>query len=175
MQDDGVEEPTEQMTTEYSPPSDEAARWVFDYEKVYWQMKANLYGGWLVEDKKGVYVIKKPRNAKQFMNTEGIESTMALINGFISKLQSISDFDEERILQLCNSINDKLAIFYYQNMDKFDLTEERASVVIRMIMTNIEANFKKSLNGASMRMLGTTEKVITTRDESPRKIMGFRF
>jgi hypothetical protein len=171
MEDDieDIKEPTEEISTTYTPPSDEQARWFFDYSRLYWEIKAHLYGGWLVEDKNGNYVIKKPKNAKPLLNTIGIEDTMAIINGFITKIQALTIIDEERIFIWCRELHIRLSQLYYINMEKYELTPEKASVIVRMIMNAFESNLRKSLGGMSMRLIGQTERIVEQRVEASRK------
>ena len=164
-----IKEQVEEVSTTYTPPSDEVARWYFDYSRLYWEIKAHLYGGWLEEDKFGNYIIKKPKSAVPFMNTRGIEDTMTLVNGFITKIQALTILDEERILALCRDLYISLSILYYVNMEKYELTPEKASVVIRMVMNAFETNLRKSLGGRSLLLIGQTERVIEQKIEQPRK------
>ena len=166
-----IDEPTERVSTTYSPPSDKESRWFFDYEKLYWEIKAHLFGGWLEEDKRGNYIIKKPKSAKPFMNIEGIESTMALINAFVTKIGALTILSEDRILELCGDLHTKLSVLYYVNMDKYNLTPDKASVVIRMVMTSVEANLRKSLGGKSLMLIGETEKIVEQK-VVPKKKFG---
>lgn len=164
-----IEEPSEEISTTYTPPSDEHARWFFDYSRLYWEIKAHLYGGWLVEDKNGNYVIKKPKKAKPLLNVEGIEDTMAIINGFVTKIQALTIMDEERIFSWCRELHIRLALLYYNNMEKYELTPEKASIIVRMIMNAFESNLRKSLGGMSMRLIGQTERIVEQRVETPRR------
>jgi hypothetical protein len=164
-----IEEPVEQISTTYTPPSDQIARWYFDYSRLYWEIKAHLYGGWLEEDKNGNYLMKKPKNANPFLNTKGIEDTMALVNSFITKIQALTILDEERILTLCRDLYIKLAQLYYVNMEKYELIPEKASVVIRIVMNAFETNLRKSLGGRSLLLIGQTERIVEQKVEAPRK------
>lgn len=167
-----VVEPIEEVTTSYTPPSEESARWFFDYKQLYWEIRAKLYGGWLEEDKKGNYVIKKPKYASYFMNTQGIEGTMSVINAFVTKIQALTIFDEERIMELCRDLHITLAKHYYINMEKYDLDPIKATIVIRMIMNLFESNLRKSLGGKSMMLIGETERIVEQRVEPRKKLFG---
>jgi hypothetical protein len=169
-----IDEPHEVIDTHYRPPLDERARWLFDYTRLYWELKAKLLGGWLVTDEKsGSFKIERPRRAVAFMNDRGVEQTMAVVNGFITIVQGTSIYDEQRIYALCFEFNEKLNLYYYQNMDDFDLPPDRASLVIRLIVDGFEANMRKSIGGASLKIIGSTERVIETRaTEKPAKRFG---
>lgn len=167
-----IEEPVETVSTSYTPPSEEVARWFFDYRQLYWEIKAHLYGGWLEEDKRGNYVIKKPKKANPFMNVKGIEDTMALINAFITKIQALTILDENRILRLCKDLYVKLAKLYYVNMEKYNLEPAKASIVIRIVMSAFESNLRKSLGGRSMVLIGQTERVVEQRVQPRKKFLG---
>jgi len=166
---EAVEEDVEQISTTYTPPSKEEARWIFDYEKLYWEIRAKLMGGWLTQNKLNEYVIVKPKGATPLLNITGIEQTMALVNGFITKIQALTILDEERILTLCKDLYINLAKFYYINMEEFDLTPERASLVIRIVCNLFETNLRKSLGGRSMQIIGMTEKIIETKTTPKRR------
>lgn len=166
-----IKEELETIQTSYIPPSKEEARWMFDYERLYWEIRAKLMGGWITQDKMNNYLIVRPKGVNPLLNTTGIEQTMALINAFVSKIQGLTIVDEERILTLCKDLYIKLARFYYTNMEYFDLDPEKGSIVLRIIVNLFEANLRKSLAGMSMRIIGQTERIIETRAE-PKKRFG---
>lgn len=170
-----IEEPMEQISTQYSPPTEEIARWYFDYSKIYWEIKSALMGGWLEEDNKGNYLIKKPKKSEAFMNTKGIEDTMALVNGFITKIQALTITNEERILLICKDLYIKLAQLYYINMRNYNLEPSKASIIIRMVMNFYENNLRKSIDGRSLLLIGQTEKITEVRTDQgrKRKFLGF--
>jgi hypothetical protein len=134
--------------------------------------QGTLYGGWLEEDKFGNYVIKKPRHARAFLNTEGIEDTMTIINGYITKIQALTILDEERIMAMCRTLRVELAKLYYTNMEKYQTTPEKASIVIDMILNAFETNLRKSLGGRSLMLIGQTERIVEQRVEPKKKILG---
>lgn len=161
-----VTQTQKEITTAYQPSADKTARWMYDYDRLYWELKAKLYGGWLTEDKKGFYVIRCPKNSEPFMNEQGIEKTMAIVNGFISKIQALSIISEERILELDLELNFALVAFYYENMEEFNMSRATASVVIRMIMSMVEANWRKSINGNGLRWASGSERVLETVNQA---------
>jgi hypothetical protein len=167
-----VNEPLDSIETHYSPPSRDDSRWMFDYQALYWEIRAKLMGGWIIQDKQNNYVIKKPKGVNPLLNGDGVEETMALINGFISKIQGITIVDEERVLTLCRDLYVKLSQLYYVNMERYEITPEKASVVLRMVMNLFETNLRKSLGGMSMKMIGQSERIVETRAEQPKKRFG---
>lgn len=167
------EENLETIETSYIPPDKETVRWMFEYNNLMWEIRAKLLGGWVVKDKiTDSFVIKKPRGVKPLMNESGVEGTMAVINAFANVIQGLTYLTEERILEICRDLNIALAKKYYINMEKYDLTPETASIVLRMCMNIIEMNLRKSIQGMSMRIIGTTERVIETKTEGKKKFLG---
>lgn len=162
-------DPTEQIDTHWSPPSRDEGRWMFDYSMLYWEIKARLMGGSLSQDKMRNYMINIPKGAVPIMNTRGIEETMSLINGLVTKIHGLTIVTEDRVHELCRDLMVKLAKLYYVNMTNFALKPEKAYLVIRIIMYLFEANLRKSIQGYSMKMMGQTEKFITTQTEPKRK------
>ncbi|MCS7231790.1 MAG: hypothetical protein RMJ67_06605 [Elusimicrobiota bacterium] len=177
MREEEIEEREEEdkdfetVETYYNPPK-ENVRWMFDYSKLYWEIRAKLMGGWLEEDKDGNFVIKKPKGVYPFLNKTGIEQTMAVINAFITKVQGLTFFDEDRIIDLCRHLFRELSVFYYINMEKFDLTPERAKIVIRLILDLYEANLRKSIGGLGIKLMGTTERIVETKQQERKKFLG---
>lgn len=164
-----VKQDLDTIETSYTPPSKEEARWVFDYSHLYWEIKARLLGGWITQNKKNEYQIVRPKGANPLLNVSGIEETMALINGFVTKIQGLTVLDEERVLILSKDIYIKLAQLYYINMENFDIDPARASIIVRMIMNLFESNLRKSLQGRSLLLIGQTERIVETRTEPTRK------
>jgi len=157
----------ETIETGYSPPSEKEARWLFDYTMFLLQLRAKLLGGYLIEDPQKGMVIKVPKGSKPFMNVEGVEDTIAIVNGFVEgKIQGLTILDEERVLTWCRELHRKLALLYYLNMEKYELKPAKASLVIRMVCNLFESNFRKSIGGMSLRLIGQTERIVTHKTES---------
>lgn len=162
----------ETIATDYSPPSLSESRWIYDYTLLYWEIKAALIGGWVTEDKKGNYVIKRPKNAKPIMNSLGIEETITDINAMVTKIQALSIYTEERIFEICWSIADSIVHSLYINMERYEITPEKARKIRDIIMSLIESNMRKSIQGRSMLMIGQTERIIETRQPEKKKWFG---
>lgn len=160
----------ETIETEYSPPSEEQARWLFDYTHFIWQLRAKLMGGYLTEDKKKNFVIKRPKGAKPLMTTEGVEETISIINGFVEgRIHGLTILTEERIYTICRDLYIKLAKHYYINMERYGLDPAKASMILRMIMNLVEANLRKSIAGKSLMLIGSTERVTVHKVEGKKK------
>lgn len=155
--------------TGYIPDPDQKVRWMYDFDKeIYWNIRAKLHGGWLGSTKQGEYVIQKPKSAKPYMNAEGIDRTCFLVNGFVTKINSLSDYDSPRIMQLCLEINKNLARLYAVNMKRFTLTPSDARVVVRIIMTMLESNLRQSKSAVSLRGIFGSEKVVDDLGETKK-------
>ena len=164
----------EKHETNVMPPTDDQARWMFSYRELYWDIKAKLMGGELTQEKsgdnRGSYLIIRRKGFRPFMNDEGVEETMAIIYSFVSKVQALSIIDEERIFNISRMLNVELASYYFIHYKEFDLTLDRATIVIEIIMNNFETNLRKSIQGQGLKIIGGTEKVIETRsDQQGRK------
>jgi len=158
----------------YTPPKAEDVRWAFNYDIFILQLRAKLMGGWLIEDKQIGYKIQLPADSKPLMNTEGIDQTIAFVNGFVDgRIQGLTVYNEERILKICQDLHRRLTDFYFIKMEQFNLTPETAKVIIAMIMNLFESNLRKSLEGRTLKMLGESERIVTTKDESKRKWLPF--
>jgi len=159
----------EVIETSYRPPSEEGARWFLDFDKFIWELRAKLLGGYLIQDKNGYYKIVRPKGAKPFMNMEGVEDTVSIAKFLCNKIHGLTILTEERVLELAKEFYIKLAKLYYVNMEKYQLTPAKASVVIRMVVGLFESTLRKSIGGMSMRLIGQTERVVETRAEPKRK------
>jgi hypothetical protein len=190
-----IENPLQQTKTSYKPLTGDETRWMFDYRQLYWEIKARLMGGWITQNKMNEYVIIKPKDAQPMMNSTGIEATMSYINAFVTLIQGLSFIDEERIMTLSKDLWIKLAKLYYIRMEDrhivvlgiivnaefnkggfinteekgFDLSPDKANIVLREVMNLFETNMRKSISGNTLKLLATTEKRIETVVEQPRK------
>lgn len=153
----------------FRPPKEKDVRWMADYSLLYWELKARLSGGWLDTNERGHYIIKKPKNAIPFMNAEGIENTMTIINGYVTKIQAYSIYDEERIKEWCGEIDWVLCKLYFANMERYDLTPDKADTVVRFIMNAIESNMRKSIEGAALQGLSQSERITEVRTTQQQK------
>ena len=163
----------EKHETNIMPPTDDQARWMFEYRTLYWDIKAKLMGGELTQEQTGKdagkYLIYRRAGFRPFMNDNGVEETMALVNFAISKIQALSIYDEERILVQSKLLNIELAIYYFIHYREFDLSLDRASLVIELIMNNFESNLRKSIQGQGLKVIGGTERVVTTQIDNEKK------
>jgi len=149
----------EEMNTGYTPIDDEKVRWLYDYDRdIYWNMRARLEGGWLSQNSKKEYVIQKPKDAQPLMNKIGIAKTMYVLQGFITKIDALSWYDEIRIREMCKVIANALARLYAVNIIKFGMSPTDARVCIRMIMKLVESNLRKSIQGRSLNLIENTER-----------------
>lgn len=172
MQDnfEEIDQPIEEMQTKVTPPSEKDARWMLDYIRLYWEITAHLYGGQLTQEKTGdqQYKIVRRRGAKQFMNDKGIEETMSIFNGFVNKIDATSLTNEDRILDKCTRLHEELAFNYFINMKRYELTREKASLVIKMIVNAFESNSRKSIGAIMLKTLGGSETVHMVMTEGKR-------
>lgn len=168
-----VTENFEKIDTQIIPPSDDQARWMFEYRMIYWDIKAKLMGGELTQeqagDNKGNFVVIRKVGAKPFLNDEGINKTMALLNGYVSKIQALSQMDEERVFKLCIVTRDALTDFYSIHCREFGISLMDASLIIDMVMNNFETNMRKAIGGKGLTIIGGTERVIESRTDNPQK------
>jgi len=148
------------------PKSEVEPRWLFDYEPEFIRMKTALQGGYLTwKDGKLTQVI--PEGSVPYMNTEGIEATMALYTGMITKIDATTSYeDEARVLELCEDDAHVFVNFFTVNMQRFELEPEKASVVLNMLMDSIEANRRKSIGAQGLKLMLTSEEQRTIVTES---------
>lgn len=156
-------------TITLSPAQTEALQWFFKYDSIFMELEAALRGRHLKwNDKAQQWQIDLSGAAKPVMNEEGIQETMGMIRGVISQVEAFTVFDKPEILGKCKEMNNVLVRFYAVNMKRFELTPEKASFVIRMIMGKYHANLCKSLNGASMELTRGTFRSSSVKQEMVR-------
>ena len=155
-----IDDDVETIHTDYVPPSEKDAKWVFDYENLYWQIKAQLMGGWLTTDKDGKVLIKRPKGAAPLLNKNGIEETMSTLVTFITKIGALTVLTEERILQRCLKLANILVFFYAKHHEDFGVEVDDCERIIEGIMGLYEDNLRKSIGGKSLTMIGTSERTI---------------
>lgn len=166
---ESIPQQLQSMKTSYKPLSGDETRWMFDYRLLYWEIKARLMGGWITQAKDKSYLVIKPKDATPEMNSTGVEATMAYINSFVTLIQALSFIDEERVYVLCKDLWIKMAKLYFRRMEEFDLTPDKANIVLRIVMHLVETNLRKSINGNALKVLATTEKRIETIVGQQRK------
>jgi hypothetical protein len=148
------------------PKSDDMDRWLFNYENEYIRVKTALKGGYLSLEG-GKLIENVPEDATPYMNRRGIEASMAIFSGFVSKISGTSIYDEIRILELVENLAHDLVNLYTANMQKFELDPERASVVIDMLTDSYESNLRKSIDGKSLKWMLSSEemRVVSTEQQ----------
>ena len=62
-----------------------------------------------------------------------------------------------------------LAQFLLMKRKEYELTPEKASQILNIIISIVETNFRKSIGGFGMRIIGVTEKVVEHRVEPKKK------
>lgn len=154
----------------YIPPENKDVRWLFDYSFFIMELRAKLMGGMLEQYGNKLKFIKL---SEPLMNETGIDQTIALVNGFVYQIQALSVLNEERVFEICKDLAISLAKFYYKNMDNFNLTPEKASVIIRLIMVLFETNLRKSIGAKALMMIGQSERVsIVEKEQEKKKFLG---
>lgn len=174
--EESVEEPLQEdiQQTLQKPPRPENIQWMFDNTLLMYEIKARLMGGWLAKNRDGEYIIKRPKGAVAFMNTAGIENTMAALNATVTPIHSTSVFDGNRIFELCRLLRIELASIYFNNLEKFDIAPEKASFVISIVMNAVEANWNKSIGGRALLSVLSNERVTEIRNspQPQKKFLG---
>lgn len=159
-----IEGGMEVIETGYMPPSDKDTQWMYEYEEdIILQIEAGLRGATISHDKHKGVVFKRPVGNISLMNEQGIAETMSIIKPLVTKIQALTALKEERILQRSLNINITINNFFALNMQKFDLTEEKADIVVDMIMDLYESNLSKSVEALSMKLQGQIERRTETK------------
>lgn len=162
----------EVIETGYTPPSDKETMWMYEYEEsIYLSLMAQLMGGLISHDKHKGVVVKLMKGAKPLMNQEGIGETMSFVKPFISKLQGLTAVKEERVLLKCKFFARALASFFALNMKRFNLTEEKADMVVDAILDMYEFNLSKSIDAMSMKAQGQMERHIETKQTQSKGLL----
>jgi hypothetical protein len=173
MKEEELQIPTEEIQTDYSPNENKDARWAFDNERQAWELKAHLYGGWLTEDKNRTFKIKYPKGMiAAFMNSTGIENTVAIYRGFVTKYGGTSWYkDEKRIMFMCKLLHRELAKMYYLHRKDYGLSLDKASLVIRLVRFEFENNMRRSVSAQGLKGALGTERVVETHNiqSQPRR------
>jgi hypothetical protein len=159
-------QPSEIIATGYRPKENVEVRWLFDYDHLLWSIRAKLYGGFLRTDPQGNYEIVLTAFSKPMLNPEGIENIMSIVNGFVDKIQATSNFDVFRINELCLADAYAITKLLYKNMEKYETTPDKATIIKRMIMNLDESNYRKSMNGQTLKLLGDTERFVQSTNPS---------
>ena len=130
-------------------------------------------GGWVSKTKQDELVIEFPPTGKKpMLNDVGIDETLSEL-GMVTEIQGFSYYkDEERILLLTKDLHISLAKFYRINMERFELTPTKASLLIKILTDLYEANMRRSIGGRSLNIIGGSEKVVVTKDDNKG---GWRF
>jgi hypothetical protein len=165
-----------EITTEesYTPPSKEEVRWMYNYNELYKQIKLSLLGLREEYDKKtGTWKIV--RETEPFLPEKAVSEILTLIKGYVNIITGLTYLSEERVLQLCYFIYLDLAQFLLLKRKEYQLTPEKASQVLNIIISIFEANLRKSIGGFGMRILGVMERVIEHKVgmEPKRKLWPF--
>jgi len=192
MADEDVQQGSSEANS-FRSPQEKDSRWAFDYSMLYMELKARLHGGFLYQDndgninikwpdpeKPGKFTTDKPKNSVSFMNDAGVENSLALINGYVTKIQKLGIQREGRVLAWAGKIDWELSKLFFAAMmqeneenpnqiNQYDISPVKASNVIVMMMNLIESNLSGSIEGRSLELLGQSEHVVQTIGEQPRK------
>jgi hypothetical protein len=155
----------------YTPPSKEESRWMYDYNEIYRQIRLSLLGLREEYDKKRGWITVK--DSEPLLPEKAVSEIMTLIKGYVNKVTGLTYLSEERVLNLCHMIYIDLAEFLLMKRKEYELTPEKATQVLNIIISIIETNLRKSIGGFGMRIIGVSEKVIEHRVEPKRKLWPF--
>ena len=137
-------------------------KWQLDPREVIDEIEHKLRGEIFVNREKGYQQLREP-----LVNEMGINTLMVVVEAMISKMITLSNFDEKEInllmLDFTNNIIDMLYVNYvYWGINKSHLR------TIRIIICNpVHATLKRALNGGEREFLKTTERRIESYSERP--------
>lgn len=159
------------------PADVEALQWFFNYDSIFLQIEASLRGRQVrFNSDAKCFEIDMRGKARPLMNEHGIQETMSYARAMITQIEAFSVFTDHEIRLKYRRMNIVLIKLYATKMQAFDMTNEQASFVIRMLMDKYDANLRKSLDGASMELTRGTMKTsyVKTKDDRGGGFLGFQ-
>ena len=166
------EDTAETVEESYTPPSKEESRWMYNYNEVYKQLKLSFLGLREEYDEK-TKTWKIVRESEPLLPENAVNEILALIKGYVNKITALTVLNEDRVLTLCYYFYLDLAEFLFMKRKEYQLTPEKASQIINIIISVIETNLRRSIGGFGMRIVGVSEKVIEHRVEPKKKWLPF--
>lgn len=140
--------------TGYTPSNPEVSKLIHDFEKeLQWDLMARLRGGYVIRNNKDQFEIKFPddRQPVPLMNDKGIDATMLLVSGFLSRMHGLSIYDDDRIKEICHITASALTRLYAVNLMEFGMTPSKMRVVKVMLMDYFESNIRRSFSGSALK------------------------
>lgn len=121
-----------------------------------------------------VYEVPKDENGNElyFLNENGVNSIMVLINQYVDKNTMLSDYSEERINEILADLGDELAYYLFNNYEKIgmdsDFKKSRYTLTVLTILHTIESAYRKAIRGK------TSENINTSKIFSQSDMLGMR-
>lgn len=111
-------------------------------------------------------------NKLYFLNEDGVNSIMVLINQYVDKNTMLSDYSEERINEILADLGDELAFYFFNNYEKMgmdtDFKKSRYPLTVLTILHTIESAYRKAIRGK------TSENINTSKIFSQSDLLGMR-
>jgi len=161
------------------------ARWMFDYEDYFENIRARLQGKRISIDKDGKpFMIPLPEGSR-LLPDEAAEAVMAFMTGFVGdRIQGLTYYQTvDEIYPHVTSFRENLSILFavWMEQGKYNLkptddTMAKCRLVTRMLARAIDASMRKSLGGNGMKMVGQTERrsEVTNNQNRGASVMGIR-
>lgn len=137
-------------------------------ERIYHLLKGHRKG----YNEKGEEVWMPPESEKSIiLNDVGVDYIMGLLEAFLNRNIILSNWDDERIMELLNDLSSQIINDIYNSYEDFgldtDFKRKMFGILVEKVIINVEAAFRRGLNNGERRSLRAIMTI--TQNETPNR------
>lgn len=151
-------------------------KWQLNLEEEKERIYHLLKGHRKVVDEKGneVWVEPEDKNSEVF-NDYGVDYIMGLLEAFMNRNNILSNYDEDRIKEICLDIGNQITLDVYNDYERMGLDTDdkrkKAAITVWKVLINVESAFRRAMGGRENLNL---RKIITvTQTDNPQRQMEY--
>jgi len=131
---------------------DNLAKWQLNLEEEKERIYHLLKGHRKVLDEKGNEIWVDPETTESVvLNSYGVDYIMGLLEAFVNRCIILSNFEEERINEICLDLGLQISEDIYNDYERMGLDNDNKrkqfNILVWKVIINIEAALKRAMNG----------------------------
>ena len=137
---------------------DNLAKWQVEVKEMKQMVYHFLKGHRLIVNEKGEEIWVEPEDPNSMLlNDYGVDYVMGLLESFVNKNLILSDFEIERVNEICYTLGNQINEDIYNDYERMGLNTDdkrkKYPMLVLKIIFNVEAALRRAVNGGERRTL----------------------
>jgi len=149
-------------------------KWLLDIEEDMQTIEHLLKGDVPKRDDDGNEYWEQCPHEEKLFSERGVRELLKIIRGYLTKNLFLSNFSEEEIKIRCKQFASRLNNFIHNNYEVLGWDDidkmKHYEMVVGWLVDMVEAAYYRSLNGFTLKQIGTKTSIIQNIDENKKSI-----